>query len=79
MLQSLILWGTIGALLSAVGYFSFPQWDPTDWQFWCFLATYWAVGRIERAQGAGEGIIRFLNMTEAEQQKIRKLVKELDE
>lgn len=73
MLQSLILWATIGALLSAVGY------SISSWEFWCFLATYWAVGRIERAQGAGEGIISFLNMTEAEQQKIRKLVKELDE
>ena len=72
MLQSLVLWGTIGALLSAVGY------SIATWEFWCFLGTYWAVGRIERAQGAGEGIIRYLNMTEAEQQRIRNMVKDLD-
>ena len=42
------------------------------------MGTYWAVGRIERAQGAGEGIIRYINMTEAEQQRIRNLVKDLD-
>ena len=72
MFQSLVLWGTIACLLSVVGY------SIATWEFWCFLATYWAVGRIERAQGAGEGIIRYLNMTEAEQQKIRTLVKDLD-
>ena len=72
MLQSLVLWGTIGALLTVVGY------SATSWEFWCFLGTYWAVARIERAQGAGEGIIRYINMTEAEQEKIRTLVKDLD-
>jgi hypothetical protein len=72
MFQSLVLWGTIGTLLSAVGY------TISSWEFWCFLGTYWAVGRIERAQGAGEGIISYLNMTEEQQQKIRNIVKDLN-
>jgi hypothetical protein len=72
MLQSLVLWGTIGLLLNAVGH------TISSWEFWCFLATYWAVERIGRAQGAGEGIVRYLNMSEAEQQKIRTMVKDLD-
>lgn len=72
MLQILVLWGTIGTLLSTVGY------SIDSWQFWCFMGTYWAVARIERAQGAGEGIIRYLNLTEQEQQRIRTLIKDAD-
>ena len=72
MFQSLVLWGTIGTLLSVVGY------SITSWEFWCFLGTYWAVEKIARSQGAAEGIISYLNMTEAEQQRIRTVVKDLN-
>lgn len=72
MLQILVLWGTIGGLLSTVGY------SIDSWQFWCFMGTYWAVARIERAQGAGEAIIRYINMTEQEQQRIRTMIKDAD-
>jgi hypothetical protein len=70
MLQGLILWATVGLLLGAVGY------TVDTWQFWCFLATYWAVERIGRVQGAAQGIIRYLEMSQQEQDRIRKLVKE---
>jgi hypothetical protein len=72
MFQSLVLWGTIGCLLTVVGY------SITSWEFWCFLGTYWAVEKIARGQGAADGIISYLNMTEAEQQRIRTLVKDLN-
>ena len=65
-LQELALWGTIGALLNAVGY----PWD--SWQFWCFLGTYWAVSYLSRAAGKVEGIIDYIDMAEADQQRIRK-------
>lgn len=70
MLQALVLWGTMGALLNAVG-FSFDT-----WQFWCFLGLFWCVERIGRVHGAAEGIIKYLDMTEAEQARIRRALKE---
>ena len=67
--QELALWGTIGALLSAVGY----SWD--TWQFWCFLSTYWAVGQLSRAWGKVQGIIDYIDMTEQDQKRIREALK----
>jgi hypothetical protein len=69
-LRELALWGTIGALLNVVGY----AWD--TWQFWCFLATYWAVSLISRQHGRVQGIIDYLDMNEQEQQRVRKALKE---
>jgi hypothetical protein len=71
--QVLVLWSTIGVLLYATGY------TIVDWQFWCLTATYWAVGTINKEIGNFEGILKFLNMTTDEQNRIRKLVKELKE
>ena len=70
MIQAIVLWGTIGALLNAVGY------TITTWEFWCFLTTYWAVERIGRIQGTTEGIIKFLSMPISDQEKVKKLIKE---
>ena len=70
MLQALVLWGTMGLLLSAVG-FTFDT-----WQFWCFLGLFWCVERIGRVHGAAEGIIKYLAMSEAEQARIKKLIKD---
>lgn len=64
--QELVLWATVGALLSAVGY----NWD--TWQFWCFLGTYWAMGQLGKAVGRVEGIIDFIDMTDDDQKRIRK-------
>ncbi len=69
--QALILWATVGLLLGAVGY-TFDT-----WQFWCFLGTYWAVERIGRTRGAAEGIIKYLDMSSAEQDRIRKILKDV--
>jgi hypothetical protein len=68
--QELALWGTIGALLSAVGY----NWD--TWQFWCFLGTYWAVSQLSKAWGKVQGIIDYIDMTEQDQQRIRAALKD---
>ena len=70
MLQALVLWGTVGLLLSTVG-FTFDT-----WQFWCFLGLFWCVERIGRVHGAAEGIIKYLAMSEAEQARIKKLIKD---
>ena len=67
--QELVLWGTIGSLLSAVGH-SFDT-----WQFWCFMGTYWAVSHLGRTWGKVQGIIDYIDMTEAEQERIRKALK----
>lgn len=61
----IVLYATIGCLLVAVGY-------PADtWQFWCFLATYWAVAKIARTQGRVEGIVNYIDMTVTEQQRLK--------
>ena len=70
MLAELVLWATVGALLNAVGY----PWD--TWQFWCFLGLFWCVERLGRQYGAAEGIIKYVSMSEAEQARIRKLIKD---
>ena len=70
MWQGLVLWATVGLLLGAVGY----TWD--TWQFWCFLGTYWAVERIGRMTGKVQGIIDFIDMSEQDQQRVRKALKE---
>lgn len=73
MLQELILWGTIGALLSAIGY-SF-----TDWQFWCFMGTYWCVSFIARQRGRIEGMIDYLEMSEQDQRRIKQVLQKIKE
>ena len=69
--QELALWGTIGALLIAVGH----SWD--SWQFWAFLATYWAVSQLSRVWGKVQGIIDYIDMTEQDQKRIREALKYL--
>jgi len=69
----LVLYVTIGCLLVAVGY-------PADtWQFWCFLATYWAVAKISRTQGRVEGIVNYIDMTVTEQQRLKNKLREVRE
>lgn len=70
MLLELVLWGTVGALLNAVGY-SFDS-----WQFWCFLGTYWAVSVLSRQRGKIEGMIDYLEMSEQDQNRIKRALKE---
>jgi hypothetical protein len=62
----------MGLLLSAVGF----AYD--TWQFWCFLGLFWGVERMGRQVGAAEGIIKYLSMSEADQARIRKLIKEMN-
>jgi hypothetical protein len=70
ILQELALWATVGALLNVVGY----PWD--TWQFWCFLATYWAVSHVSRTHGRVQGIIHYLEMSTHEQARIQRALKE---
>ena len=73
MLLEIILWITIGLLLSVVGY----TWQ--DWQFWSLASTYWAVALLSRQRGKVEGIINYLEMTTAEQNRIKRALQEAKE
>ncbi len=73
MLLELVLWLTVGLLLSAVGY----TW--ADWQFWCLASTYWAIALVCKQRGKVEGIIDYLEMSERDQLRIRKALKEAKE
>lgn len=69
MLIELTLWITVGLLLSVVGY----TWQ--DWQFWCLAGTYWAIALLSRQRGRIEGIINYMDMSEHEQQKLKRVLK----
>lgn len=73
MLTELVLWSTVGSLLVAVGY------SADTWQFWCFLGTYWCVGQLARMRGKVQGIIDYINMTEQEQHRLKRALKEAQE
>ena len=73
MLIELVLWGTVGALLNAVGYYI------DSWQFWCFLGTYWAVSTLSRQRGRVDGMIDFLELPEADQNKIKQALEQAKE
>lgn len=62
---TLALWATIGLLLSAVG------WAIDTWQFWCFVGVFWAVDQLSRQRGRIDGIIDYLEMSEADQRRIK--------
>jgi hypothetical protein len=73
MLIELTLWATVGYLLNAVGYYI------NSWQFWCFLGTYWAVSTLSRQRGRVEGMIDYLELSEADQNKIRQALQQAKE
>jgi hypothetical protein len=73
MLIELTLWATVGYLLNAVGY------HINSWQFWCFLGTYWAVSTLSRQRGRVEGMIDYLELSEADQNKIRRALQQAKE
>jgi hypothetical protein len=77
MLQRLALYATLGALLSAVGH----NWD--TWQFWCFLGLFWASEHLTRKEtqewARAEGITAYLNMTPADQQRLKDLLKQVEQ
>ena len=73
MLIELTLWATVGYLLNAVGYYI------NSWQFWCFLGTYWAVSTLSRQRGRVEGMIDYLELSEADQNKIRRALQQAKE
>lgn len=71
LITELALWLTIALLLFVVG-FSWSQ-----WQFWALAMTYWAVSTIARKQGTLEGVINYLNLPLADQEKIRRTVNKI--
>lgn len=66
MLQQLALATTYGLLLVAVG------WGWQDWQFWSFLALFWAINTLGRIQGRVEGIVTYIDMSEHDQQRLKR-------
>lgn len=71
--QEMTLWGTISVLIYSVGY------PPTSWQFWCFLATYWAVAFLSKQSGKIDGVLIFLDLPEDEQRRLKQEIKEIEE
>jgi hypothetical protein len=71
MIQRIILYFTLGMVLVASSL------SVADWQFWCIVALFWCSERLTRQEveetAMAEGISRFLNMTSAEQNKIKQL------
>ena len=73
MLITVVLWSTIGILLTVAGF-------PIDsWQFWCGVGTYWAVSVLSTQNGRIQGIVDFLEMSNEEQQKIKRMVRDARE
>jgi hypothetical protein len=60
-------------LLSAIG------WTIDSWQFWCFIGLFWAVSKISLETGRIQGIIDYMEMSEQEQNKLRRLLQEAKE
>ena len=67
------LWIAFGLLLSAVGW----MWD--SWQFWCFIGLFWAATRTSQEAGRIQGIIDFMEMSEQEQNRLKRLLQEAKE
>jgi hypothetical protein len=72
MLQRLALYVTLGLVLSALG----QSWD--TWGFWCVLGLFWASEHVTRREARewaqAEGVIKYINMSEEEQLKLRRLL-----
>lgn len=69
-LQKIVLVLAFGLLLVAVG------WTLDTWQFWCFLGLFWCAEQMGRILGKIEGIIEFLEMSEHEQNRIRRKLRQ---
>lgn len=72
LVTELALWLCIALLLFVIGY------GIMDWQFWALSGTYWAVSVMSRKQGTVEGVINFLNLPTADQERVRQALKEIE-
>ena len=72
-MQSLAIWAAFGLLLSAL------EWGIDTWAWWCMVALFWAVSRVSQETGRVEGMIAFIEMSEQEQNKLRRLLQEAKE
>ena len=70
MVQSIFVALTYGLLLVAVG------WTWEHWQFWCFLGLFWCAERMGNWAGRLQGMVDFIDMSDADQQRIRRAVAE---
>lgn len=70
-IQRLALVATFVLLLWAVGQ-TLDGWAITDWQLWALGAMFWAAEVIGRLTGRVEGIIDYIDMSEQEQQRLRR-------
>jgi len=69
--QRIVLYFTLGMVLSAIEITLF------HWAFWCIVALFWVSEFIVRKgteeQARAEGVSIFLNLTSAEQNKIKQI------
>jgi hypothetical protein len=75
MLVDLVIWSTLGLLLSALGF------TLASWEFWCVLALFWAMSRhswtMGHQLGLSRGVLTYLNMTEQQQNELKKKLENL--
>lgn len=71
MLLELVTWATISLLLVAVGH------TADTWQFWCFLGTYWVVGKFSQYKGSVEGVIEYIEMEPEDQKEVQEALEQV--
>jgi len=74
MLTRIALYTTLGVLLDALGL------SATHWGFWSVLGLFLACDRLSRIEGeqfgVADGVRRYINMTEEQQDNVKKMVKD---
>jgi hypothetical protein len=74
ILQRMVLYGTLGLLLSVMGF------DVFAWQFWSIAALFWASEFLTRREteeyAMAKGIAAYLNMGLEKQNEIKRIHRE---
>jgi hypothetical protein len=72
-MQIFALYVTMGLLLAGVGF----TYD--TWQFWCFLALFWAISYTARNEGRYESVQIIFDVLESMNIDLSKVVDKLKE
>ena len=66
MLTKIALWATVVLLAAAI-------YSVGTWQFWCLIATHWAMFVLGQFSGAARALWQYMGLTDAEQREIKKI------
>jgi hypothetical protein len=73
MLQRIVLYATLGALLTHLGH----VWD--TWSFWSILALYWASEQISRREGYEAGMVFIATLPMEHLEKIKREIAKIED